>query len=94
MTLCAQELELLELRGEHAQLMARFGEARANMEEALEARRRCAAKAERRALKTQTRALTQVKDRTIDALAAALDAREEALERHAASAASLEVRSG
>jgi len=42
----------------------------------------------------QTRALTQVKDRTIDALAAALDAREEALERNAASAASLEVRSG
>ena len=34
-----QELELLELRGEHNQLIARFAEARANMEEALEARR-------------------------------------------------------
>jgi hypothetical protein len=35
-----------------------------------------------------------VKDRTIDALASALDAREEALERNSASAASLEVRGG
>ena len=34
----------------------------------------------------------QVKDRTIDALASALDAREEALERNSSSAASLEVR--
>jgi hypothetical protein len=36
---CPQELELLELRGEHNQLIARFAEARSNMEEALEARR-------------------------------------------------------
>lgn len=40
------------------------------------------------------RCAAQVKDRTIDALAAALDAREEALERHAAGATSLEVRTG
>jgi hypothetical protein len=34
----AQELELMELRQEHAQLASRFAEAQANMEEALEVR--------------------------------------------------------
>ena len=71
--------------------MAQFGEARANMEEALEARVRSGERdaCERRSL---VRCAAQVKDRTIDALAAALDAREEALERHTAGATSLEVR--
>ena len=87
----------MELREEHLQLASRFAQARATMEEALEARTLTLRFAHPAFVLRLPDALpptltAQVKDRTIDQLAAALDAREEALERHASSAKSLEVR--
>jgi uncharacterized protein YukE len=74
---------LLELQREHSQLAARFAEAQDNYEEALEVRAG-GAHVFRGQASHNFLSSAQVKDRTIEQLANALRARDEALEKQVA----------